>query len=96
MSKKLFKVVCTKEVVIYVAADTPEIAEKRAEQNHDQWENDDFFPWDTAAFEARPGLSDGWDEKCLCYGAHVNRYLSRKSQTFQDVTCQQVMDGKLK
>ncbi len=95
MSKKLFKVVCERQAVIYVAADTPEIAEKWAEQNADQWESDVLDSWDTSAFEAKPGLSDGWDSKCLCYGAHVNRYLSKKSQTFQDLTCQEVMDGKL-
>jgi len=96
MSKKLFKVVCERRAVIYVAAASPEIAEKWAEQNVSEWEEDLISDdWEAQAFVAQPGLGDGWDEKCLAYGSHVSRHFHSKNQECLDITCGEVMEGKL-
>jgi len=93
MTKKLFKVVCTREETIYVAADSHEEAENWAQKHPDEWEEDVNNPfWDAQAFDAKEPLADGWTGGSLCYGEHCNRYRPQKNR---DVMCQTVLDGKL-
>jgi len=93
MTKKLFKVVCTREEAIYVAADTPEEAEQWARKHPDEWEEDVADPyWDAQAFDAKLPLVGGWETCSLCYGEHCNRYRPQKNR---DVTCQEVLNGKI-
>ncbi len=96
MSKKLFRVVCTREETIYVAADSERAAEKWAASNVKEWEEDLISDtWDAHASPAQLPLRDGWNEKCLAYGSHVSRRFNDKNQEALDITCEDVMDGKL-
>lgn len=93
MSKKLFKVVCTREEVIYVAADSHEEAEHWATRNHGVWEEDVLScdTWDAQAFDAPPELSDGWTPGSLCYGNHCSPNPKRN----RDVSCIEVLNGRI-
>ena len=73
----LYRVTMTREVTVYVRADTPPAAAIWAERHSDEIEEQDTMPpWgavaDALPVQAGAALRDGWSPDCGAYGDHTD------------------------